>query len=120
MAEFVTQIRTAEGDKYIDYEYLANKPVEDKETFNTLMNSKQDASTAITKNNIISELSNKTVANADNANMLGGKAASQYALAADCLKINGDTRNLVLTSGVHYGDELPAHGTKGRIFLKKV
>lgn len=31
MAEFITKIRTEDGDKQIDYEALANKPVEDKE-----------------------------------------------------------------------------------------
>ena len=117
MAEFITQIRTVEGDKFIDYNYLANKPVENKEAFDELINSKQDASSAITKANIISYLSDKAVAN---TNKLGGIDANQYALAKDYLKSNGDTKNLVLTSGVHYGDELPKAGTKGRIFFKKI
>lgn len=30
------------------------------------------------------------------------------------------TGAMVLVNGIHYGDELPAAGTKGRIFFKKV
>lgn len=30
------------------------------------------------------------------------------------------TKEMILVEGVHYGDELPAAGTKGRIFFKRV
>lgn len=117
MAEYITRIRTEQGDMPIDYEALANLPVANKDAFESMMAKKQDTSTAITKDNILTYLEDKSVANADK---LGGKAASEYALAADYLKINQDKRSLILTEGVHYGDELPSAGTKGRIFLKKI
>jgi hypothetical protein len=39
-----------------------------------------------------------------------------FTSAGNCV-LNG---SLVLTSGIHYGTSLPAPGTKGRIFFKKV
>ena len=123
MAEFITAIRTVDGDMQIDYEYLANKPVADVYEFESRMAAKQDASTAITQSNIISYLSDKTVANAENASQLGGKDASKYALAADYLKINKDTRPLILSEGVHYGTEEQMNSIRavaGQIFFKKI
>ena len=126
MAEkYITKIRTSEGDLQIDYKYLANKPVEDKETFDALMDSKQDASTAITKNNIVSYLSDKKVANADK---LDGKDSTAFAEAGhshtDYLKINSDTRPLILKEGVHYGTESQMNALtsvkKGQLFLKQI
>lgn len=123
MATYITRIRTEQDDLQIDYEALANLPVANKEAFESMLAKKQDADTAITKTNILTYLEDKSVANAANAanaDSLGGKNASEYALAEDYFKWNSDTRNLVLTSGVHYGDELPEAGTVGRIFLKKI
>lgn len=53
----------------------------------------------------------------------GHTAADVGALPASGGKVTGQLvlgGILVLTEGVHYGDTLPAAGTKGRIFLKKV
>ena len=114
MSDYVTRIRTNQGEKQIDYNALANLPDLDL---------KQDAATAITKSNILTYLGDKSVANATNADKLGGKAASEYALASDYLKRNKDTRPLILTSGVHYGteDQMNAlNAVAGQIFLKKV
>ena len=100
----VTKVRTEHGDASIDYNALANKPVDSKEEFELLMKLKQDANSAITTKNISNYL-------------------KDYALASDGSKyfnINKDHRPLVLTSGVHYGDELPEAGVVGQIFLKKV
>lgn len=112
MAEFITKIRTEDGDKQIDYNALAHLPD---------LSKKQDVATAITQSNILKFLEDKTVANADK---LDGKDASDFAtddhIHSDYFKWHADTRNLVLKSGVHYGNSLPAAGTVGRIFLKKV
>ena len=92
---FITRIRTETGDLRIDYNALAHKPVEDEAAFESMMAAKQDVATAITQENIITYLENKTVASADNTNKLGGKDASEYALAADYLKINKDTKRTI-------------------------
>lgn len=108
----VTKIRTNDGDARIDYNALAHLPD---------LSKKQDAATAITKSNILTYLQDKTVAESDK---LDGYDAEDFAMAdhthSDYFKWHADTHNLVLKSGVHYGDELPAAGTVGRIFLKKI
>lgn len=114
----ITKIRTEQGDGVIDYNFLGNKPFDkSKSEFEQMINAKQNADSAITKSNILTFLDDKSVANADK---LGGKAASEYALASEYMKINKDSRPLILTSGVHYGDNLPSTGVVGQIFLKKV
>lgn len=52
----------------------------------------------------------------------GSVAAAAAATADKALPKAGGTMTgmLILTEGVHYGDNLPAPGNKGRIFFKKV
>lgn len=51
-----------------------------------------------------------------------GERVSNVEAKPECLPLAGGTLTgmLVLTEGVHYGDELPTAGNIGRIFFKKV
>lgn len=93
MAEFVTMIRTSEGDKRIDYNALANKPTAES-LGAALVDHKHEASE-------LTDFPTSLPANGGNADTLDGKHASDFALASDLDFVVEDLKNSALASDVN-------------------
>lgn len=161
MAKYVTKVRTEDGDLQIDYNALANLP--DAPTPSSI-GAAQKVHTHT--HSEITDFPTSLPANGGNADTLGGKQVSEFALVSDMQDLETQVNNLnetseeiqtqlgqksdsghkhddvyytesevntlldnkanTFASGVtvlssyQYGTTLPAAGTKGRIFFKKV
>lgn len=116
---------TADNDKHVTYAQRAGEADQVKNELTIRLNGGRtentdmwtfDGSTGRTVNITADKIGaseaehTHTAADVGALPVAGGKVTGQLVLGGI----------LVLTEGVHYGDTLPAAGTKGRIFLKKV
>ena len=135
MAEYITKIRTENGDMQIDYNALANLPkIPTIESIGAASKTHKHTKSEIT------DFPTSLPANGGNADTLGGKQASDFVLASDfdnhkhddtyytdfevnsllAGKANTFESGITILSSHQYGPELPTAGNKGRIFFKKV
>ena len=135
MAQYITKIRTESGDMQIDYNALANKPA-----LPTLQSIGAAPADHTHDKSDIPDFPTSLPANGGNADTLGGKKPSDFALASEfdshkhddtyytesevdnllSGKANTFASGITVLSSHQYGTSLPAAGNKGRIFFVKV
>jgi hypothetical protein len=93
MAQYITKIRTEDGDKQIDYNALANKPT--AESMGAALENHKH------KVNEITDFPTSLPANGGNADTVDGKHASDFALVSDLDSVIKDLENSALASDVN-------------------
>lgn len=100
MADYITKIRTINGDKQIDYNALANLPD---------LNVKVD----------LEDFYNHT-GNAYNPHDVTAKQAGALPITGGAMEGTLTTHGIILTEGIDYGTGDPSGGVLGQLYFKKV
>lgn len=140
MADYITSIRTTEGDMQYDYDSLANKPESDPklETSGAFADAQVVGNKLKTINTQISNINGQITEIKNNAQSISANNITSGTLSADRLSVipiekggteatNGQDglRNLLaagamILSSNQYGDTLPSNPEQGQVFFVKI
>lgn len=98
MADYITKVRTIDGDKQIDYNALANLPDLDQ---------------------IQADIDNH-VANKDNPHDVTTEQIGALSISGGAMEGALIVSGIILTEGVDYGPDDPNGGVIGQLYFKKV